>query len=384
MEGNIAEPIDLQAEQAGSSQNAPQGPVKVQSADRFEDAINLIEDQIEGLEDIPLEEAIAEGEGAFYVQGDRVVVTEDPVSGGNRPVSNDDHDSDEVGGSKGQGRDLDDFEDSAFVDGEFLRKKPTQRQQQTTETTETIQGGDPNREIVLALMGSGMNATQALEALSKIQGSQSAVASQEPEFRGPNPPEMPEGIAPDSASIARAIEEATEAAEVAGNDWDQDEVKAQLQRIKELNKLLPDVVKYEEAQTQVSQQAQNSARNRFIAEMNQHSDRVKQIYPDSADSKTVMAKAMLELDRVWEETGDPRWYEPKKPLLLAGVIAGQLGLSPNLKVQKSTTSPAPTVLPGRGAKGGSAPSGRSSAIDRLDTLAPADRAAMIDELVGFG
>lgn len=381
MEGNIAEPIDLQAEQAGSSQNAP-GPVKVQSVDRFEDAINQIEDQIDGLEDIPLEEAIAEGEGAFYVQGDRVVVAEDPVSIGLKPVRNDDADSDEVGGSRGQGRDFDDFDDAAFVDGELLRKKPNQRQP-AEETAETIQGSDPNREIVLALMGSGMNATQALEALSKIQGAPEAGAPEQ-EFSGPTPPEMPEGIAPDSAAIASAIEEATEAAEQAGSDWDQDEVKVQLQRIKDLNKLLPDVLKYEEAKTHISQQAQNSARNRFIAEMNQHSDRVKQIYPDSADPTTVMSKAMLELDRVWEETGDPRWFEPKKPLLLAGVIAGQLGLSPNLKVQKSTASPAPTVLPGRGAKRGSAPSGRSSALDRLDTLAPADRAAMIDDLVGYG
>lgn len=390
MAGSNAATTDDPAGNAGEY-TLPDG--KVPSANPYENLISRLEDQIEGLDDVPLDEAQRESEGDFYVQGDEVVVANGPVFGGKSREDREDPVSDEVGGSMAEGRDLDDFEESSFVDGDYLnpntgKRTPSFEPENQSGAAENAANNwriRPNSEEdaqVLAMMKQGMTAIDSVAALQFIAQGKTDQQTYEQQQEA-LPPEMPEGIAPTTEAIDQAVLAATDALEIAEDDWDKDEAKAQIDRIRELNRLRSEVARFEAERANVAARAQSAAQEQFLNEMRTHGERVQSIYPDSSNPNSVMAQAMRQLDQVWEETGDPRFHDPRKPLLLAGVIAPQIKISPRLGAS-AQQAPSPTVLPGKGGGRGTPPASSSgSPLSRLNSLPIADRVELIDELIGY-
>ena len=64
-------------------------------------------------------------------------------------------------------------------------------------------------------------------------------------------------------------------------------------------------------------------------------------YPATTDPESPLVKKMLELDALFEETGDDRFNDPDKPFLLAKLAARELGIAPvNPNSKKQSPPPA--------------------------------------------
>jgi hypothetical protein len=73
------------------------------------------------------------------------------------------------------------------------------------------------------------------------------------------------------------------------------------------------------------------------------------LYPDAANIETPLAKKMVEIEKLLEETNDPLFRDPNKPLVVAQMAARELRIAPKAKstapVVKPALKPAAPAVP---------------------------------------
>lgn len=92
-------------------------------------------------------------------------------------------------------------------------------------------------------------------------------------------------------------------------------------------------------ETEVASQEQTRIETEFETSK---SNAVK-YYPDAANANSALVAKMVEIDRLFEETGDDRFASADKPFLLAKLAAKELGIAPrnpNATAKKQSSLPA--------------------------------------------
>lgn len=87
-------------------------------------------------------------------------------------------------------------------------------------------------------------------------------------------------------------------------------------------------------------------------------------------------KRMVEIEEAMERTGDPRFHDPNKPMIIANLVAAEFKIAPLSKTKKAATAPAAPPPPTP--KKGMLPSGASSTAPAAPAVnATADRLSAI-------
>lgn len=68
---------------------------------------------------------------------------------------------------------------------------------------------------------------------------------------------------------------------------------------------------------------------------------VRKAFPVAADPNSAFSARMAQIDEAWGDANDLRFDDPKKPLLLAQIVAKEMGISPATAGKPARTLPAP-------------------------------------------
>lgn len=117
------------------------------------------------------------------------------------------------------------------------------------------------------------------------------------------------------------------------------------------------------------------AEQRAEASFQQSARQAEELYPQASQPNSPLLKRILEYNEALKESGDDRYYDPRRPLLLAQWAANDLGIAPRLS--------APSVTPTTAAAGGvSIPRlAPSTAAPAARTLPAPTMAAQLDQVI---
>ncbi len=144
-----------------------------------------------------------------------------------------------------------------------------------------------------------------------------------------------------------------------------------------------------EAQVQQRQKADIDYQSAYEA-----SDRLAaETYRFASVPTSPAGKRMVEIEEAMERTGDPRFHDPNKPMLIANMVAAEFKIAPLSKTKAPAKAPAKAATPaGDPPKKGILPSGGSStapaapAVNAVEKriAAISTQAELRNELKGFG
>jgi hypothetical protein len=100
--------------------------------------------------------------------------------------------------------------------------------------------------------------------------------------------------------------------------------------------------------------------------------KANELYAFAADPESPGGKRMKEIDDALEETEDPRFHAPNKPLLIAQMVAAEMNIAPRKKgTPAAPAKPAAPVAPVPAAKKGVLPGGASRTVPAPTNQKPA-------------
>jgi predicted DNA-binding protein (UPF0251 family) len=91
------------------------------------------------------------------------------------------------------------------------------------------------------------------------------------------------------------------------------------------------------------QQEQQTA---YTTQFSESEKKAISLFPDAAKPDSAFGKRMVELEKVYEDTNDPIFTDPNKPLIIAQTVARELRIAPNTKTTP-VTRPAKAPEPGK-------------------------------------
>ena len=184
---------------------------------------------------------------------------------------------------------------------------------------------------------------QALAEAEKRIGTQ----AQPPADRDINP-ELPGTV----AEVDRKIAELETAADKAAEDLQVTEVIKINRQIRALERQRIGLERREERQQ--SQQQRDYDRT-FTASQAKASE----LYAFVANPESPAGKRMAEIDQLYQESGDPLYNDPNKPLIIAQMVARELNIAPRKKGAAPAKPAAPAVPPAPAPKKQVLPTGGS-------------------------
>lgn len=116
----------------------------------------------------------------------------------------------------------------------------------------------------------------------------------------------------------------------------------QTERVAELDDQIFDLAQHRtqlerQEEKQVVQQAQAYERDFTKSEA-----RAVELFEFAGKPDSPGGKRMIEIEEALRETGDPRWHDPNKPLLIAQMVAREMNIPPR---SKKAAAPAPAAAP---------------------------------------
>lgn len=146
--------------------------------------------------------------------------------------------------------------------------------------------------------------------------------------------EIPEGMPATVEEITKAIRDIEMQEVDAGEEMEFDTLRELKARKFELQDFQPKLVSY-----------QNQQENIYRTSFKESGDQVVNLYPMAKDENGEFARAMGELDSSLQASGDDRFHDPNKPLILAREVAKRLNIFPVAPATQPTpqTEPAPVA-----------------------------------------
>lgn len=220
--------------------------------------------------------------------------------------------------------------------------------------------------------------------LTPTQPEAAPVSSSPQQSAAPAPVPSPSNGLPGSLEALEAdltrVEAELEAAQVAQiealtEDFDK---TAAVEAQKKINALAKQQIHLREQFTLKQIEAERQAieaEQRAEASFQQAARQAEELYPQASQPNSPLFKRILEYNEALKESGDDRYYDPRRPLLLAQWAANDLGIAPRLS--------APSVTPTTAAAGGvSIPRlAPSSAAPAARTLPAPTMAAQLDQVI---
>lgn len=80
---------------------------------------------------------------------------------------------------------------------------------------------------------------------------------------------------------------------------------------------------------------------RFVQHYQRSADEVKAIYPEASNLSGAFCRRMAEVDAALEQCGDPRFFQPDKPMIIAQMVAAELQMAPGGRTRATVESPQP-------------------------------------------
>jgi hypothetical protein len=195
---------------------------------------------------------------------------------------------------------------------------------------------------------------QAMEAAKAQLGGNkpSATAAETTAPTKPADPDLPGTIEEVDAKAAQ-LEEALEKAAEELDTLKEAKIHRQLRKLDRHR---------EELKSQAVQQ-QATGVEHYNREFTASESRAVELFPFAADPNSDGGKLMVEIEKALEETQDPRFFHPNKPLLIAQMAAAELGIAPRRKgAPAAQAKPAVTTPPAPTNKKGVLPSGSSRTV----------------------
>ena len=219
---------------------------------------------------------------------------------------------------------------------------------------------------VFELKKAGLSLTKAMELANEEQGSANGEIS-EAEYDSGN-------ISSEYDTITQQIEEKwAEKAKVASEDFDFEKVTEIEKEIRQLEKqqdrLENQAQEYQSRQEEASVEAFDSEWDKSVNEANSTYGFVQQ-------QNSAGFQLMQEIEANWLESGNDLYYNANKPLILAGMVAGKLGIAPNSAVRSNApVVPQPSNQPNQQRQGQQMIASASQRSTNQDT-----RNATIDQI----
>jgi hypothetical protein len=148
-------------------------------------------------------------------------------------------------------------------------------------------------------------------------------------------------------------------------------------RMEDAGKINREILKLERARSSLerkAEQVQAQEAVKYQSDFQSSEKKAIDLYPFAADPASPGGKRMIEIEKVFQETGDPRYFAANKPLLIAALVASEMNIAP----KRSTPAPAKAAAPAApvipAAKKGFVPSGSSrTATPSASTPNPIDQ-----------
>lgn len=154
---------------------------------------------------------------------------------------------------------------------------------------------------------------------------------------------------------------------------DADREKAMVElRFEDVAKIDRQIRKLDRHRTTLERQAEQSqieATRNYRQSFRASEAKATDLYAFAADPNSPGGKRMKEIDETFEETGDPRFNDPNKPLIIANLVAAELNIAPRKKgTPAAPAKPAAPAAPVPAApKKGVVPSGASRTVPATGT-----------------
>lgn len=108
-----------------------------------------------------------------------------------------------------------------------------------------------------------------------------------------------------------------------------------------------------------SDRQQVEAQTTYASKFQASESRAVELYPQASDANSDLGKRMVEIEQALEETGDPLFTNPDKPLIIAQMAAAELRIAPRRKGAPVTPAKPAAAPVAQTPKKGVVPSGSS-------------------------
>lgn len=108
-----------------------------------------------------------------------------------------------------------------------------------------------------------------------------------------------------------------------------------------------------------SDRQQVEAQTTYASKFQASESRAVELYPQASDANSDLGKRMVEIEQALEETGDPLFTNPDKPLIIAQMAAAELRIAPRRKGAPVTPAKPAAAPAAQTPKKGVVPSGSS-------------------------
>lgn len=110
-------------------------------------------------------------------------------------------------------------------------------------------------------------------------------------------------------------------------------------RAKEIKEELRQMQDWFEGEFPKLENAAAEAETAYFTAFEQSQNRVLDFYPMAKDANSDFVKDMAAIDQALEATGDPRFHDPNKPLIIAQQVAQRRGILPMVPMHTATGTP---------------------------------------------
>lgn len=166
-------------------------------------------------------------------------------------------------------------------------------------------------------------------------------------------------------------------------DGDLDEAADIMDQLSDTEDLLEVLAEKETFREQNQRKQNDSAFNSSV-------DRATEMFPDFMNTESEFYQRCQEIDQALQDTGDPRFYDPDKPLLVARMAAKELDVAPGRRATQTKSIPQQrnaAIQPPRVERPGQLPAAsgasRTSGVSAGAAVALADQIASISSTEAF-
>ena len=232
---------------------------------------------------------------------------------------------------------------------------------------------DEDKAVALLAKAKGISLVQA----AKLYDAMNPESNQGSETGESNTPATtdPSNQRETSADVQARIDELEDLEAQAFDDL---ELEAAKEHRREASKLRTKLIDLKLAEAQEKVQTDAQAERKFYADYSASEDKALSFYPDLADPNSAMSKRLAELDAQAHDMGDPNYYSPNKPWLLAVAAAKELGVlmkKPSATPAKKTVQNRPMQPASGNARTTSTDANRTfeADLDKVETLEDYER-----------
>lgn len=133
----------------------------------------------------------------------------------------------------------------------------------------------------------------------------------------------------------------------------------EFEKVAELNDQLEDLILHKSNLERAGEREQQAQLTRYERDFASSERQAAELYPSAGDPNSAFAKRMIEIENTLEETQDPLYNEPEKPLRIAQMVAREMNIAPRKKGAPAPAKPATPPAQPAGQKKGVLPGGGS-------------------------